>query len=152
MLRNHEGHIREFHISLPVGKYKPAIYLGLYHPDAGTSGEFCINWQSEGLCLEVFGDALSSFLHFQDVVNALAKFHTNYPTLSDVVEILEACGIINKTSAQNNHVRQAPQDTTNGCSTVQLMDGPTRVQQLNINGQSFVDIAIRIPGKILLDA
>lgn len=64
-----------------VLKYSPIvdeITIGMYHPDGGTSGEFCIRWEplwaNISPRLLCFDDSWSALCEFKDMLDFMAEF------------------------------------------------------------------------------
>ncbi len=85
----------------------PEICLGFYHPDGGTTGEFCIAWKDIGgnhplaPCLNVFSDAWETLWHFCDVLARLAALGGTRPSVDDVKAVLLRCGLKDRTERES---------------------------------------------------
>lgn len=73
------------------------ITMGFYHPDGGTTGEFCITWTQLGPQLRVFDDAWSALSGFSDLLGVLATHDGESLTPEAVITLLKELGIEDET-------------------------------------------------------
>ena len=91
MSRDHEGCSRGFiwHSQAWYAKSSPLnenvtdeLNIGFYHPEGGTSGEFCIQWE------ELSGKVVARLMAFDDSWSALAK-------MPELIEYMESVDDLN---------------------------------------------------------
>lgn len=113
----HEGCFRQFIITSQAWygeaqnfqEGEDEIMIGMYHPEGGTTGEFGIRWSMLGgestPALRAFSDSWSSLWHFQDVLQKLAALDGSNPTVTQVAEVLLACGVQDATERTGPYTR-----------------------------------------------
>lgn len=83
------------------------IVVGMYHPEGGTTGEFCIRWTMLGdkvtPKLEVFNDAWDALQRFGDMLAWMASVDSQHISPQAFAEALRGIGIKDFTQRSNPH-------------------------------------------------
>lgn len=73
------------------------IMIGMYHPEGGTTGEFCVTWDKLGgrvvPKLEAFNDSWSALAKFADVLSWMASFDDREITPKQFADALRTMGV-----------------------------------------------------------
>jgi len=106
-MKHHIGLKRGFH-HLSAAWYGPAnlacdrecvdnVMVGFYHPEGGTSGEFCVSWERLGgkvtPVLRAYDDSWSALHQFSDVLAKMAEHDSEDMTPQAFCELLNSCGV-----------------------------------------------------------
>ena len=110
MKRKHAGDIRGYSLLseayygkgiLSMGVVVDEVTIGMYCPDGGTSGEFCVQWVV--LCgkvtpqLTAFDDSWSALAMFSDVMAKMAKVDSDDISPKQFCALLDSCGVVDRT-------------------------------------------------------
>jgi len=87
--------------------YIDEINIGLYCPDGGTIGEFCIKWEMPGRKvtpkLVCYDDAWGALFKFQDLLKLMSEVDGKYINPNDFSAMLIKLGIEDMTQTKHKN-------------------------------------------------